>query len=106
MLLLLIVGGCNIEMAFRRIWVQPKSHLVGSDRFIVQSHHVVGISQVVERGSVVGVQLNCLLVVFYSLFKLLLDTVGIAEIVKAFTLVGIQLDGLFVVGDSFVGLSK
>lgn len=67
------------------------------DRLIKLLQHVISVTEVEECGSVVRVQLDCLLVAFNRLVKILRYAKCIAKVVVAFSLGWILVDCFLVV---------
>lgn len=73
----------QVEVALGGLGVQLERQLVRSNRLLELTKHVVGISEIVEGGSVVGVEFDGLLVIFDGGLVVLTNAEGVTEIVVA-----------------------
>lgn len=103
---IIIVRTGNVKVTFSRIRVEFKCHLVGIDRLFVLAHHVISIAEIVESGSVVGVQSNTLFVLFSSFVELDTHAVSITQVVEGFGLCWVQADCFKIVRNCFVDFAK
>ena len=75
------LGTSQVEVALGRLGVQLQGQLIGSDRLLELTQHVVRVTQVVEGRCVVRVEFDGLLVVLDGRLVVLADAQGISEVV-------------------------
>jgi len=74
---LVIVSTCQIEMTFCAVRIQLKGQLIRVDSLFVLKEHVVSISEIVERGSIVWIYLYGVTIVLDGCLVFLFDAESI-----------------------------
>ncbi len=85
-LLQVVVGRCQVKVAFWAVVVDLKSLIVKFHRLIKEVQHVESVTQIVIRWCIPWIQFDRKLVVGDGFLIQLLDAQGVTEIVKRFRL--------------------